>query len=162
VGWKAGCGARGGPGQGPRDLAYAVPVTVIATVWLALFGLILGSFLALAADRLPRGESLVRPRSHCRACGRVLNALDLAPVAGYLLRRGRCATCGARIGWFHPVLEVVCGICMLLPVLLLGPWPGGLLGLVAVGVVGGSAARLTASGRAARLSNRIRKSNSRR
>jgi Bacterial Peptidase A24 N-terminal domain len=142
-------------------LAYAVAVAVVAAVWLTLLGLVLGSFLALAGDRLPRGESLARPRSHCRACGRVLNALDLLPVAGYLLRRGRCATCGAPIGWFHPVLEIACGICMLVPVLLLGPWPGGLAGLVTVGVVGGAAARLTASGKAAKVGNRIRKSNSR-
>jgi len=45
----------------------------------------------VAADRVPRGESIVRPRSHCRSCGRLLTVVDLLPVAGYLLRRGRCA-----------------------------------------------------------------------
>jgi prepilin signal peptidase PulO-like enzyme (type II secretory pathway) len=135
-------------------------MTVFATVWLTMLGLLLGSFLTLVADRLPRGESLARPRSHCRSCGRVLNALDLVPVAGYVLRRGRCATCGARIGWFHPVMEGSCGICMLVPVLLLGPLAGGLVGLLAVGAVGGLSARLTASRRASRLGNRVRKSNS--
>ena len=55
--------------------------------YLVLVALLIGSFINLAADRLPRGESVVSPRSHCRSCGRVLNVVDLFPVAGYLVRR---------------------------------------------------------------------------
>ncbi|HEX2679843.1 MAG TPA: prepilin peptidase, partial [Candidatus Dormibacteraeota bacterium] len=55
--------------------------------YLVFVGLMLGSFINLAADRLPRHESVVAPRSHCRACGRELNFVDLLPVVGWLLRR---------------------------------------------------------------------------
>ena len=104
--------------------------------YLVLVGLMLGSFINLAADRLPRGESIVRPRSHCRSCRRVLTVVDLLPVVGYLLRRGRCATCGARIGPASPVIEVVSGACMLAALVWLGLWPGALVGIILVTLLG--------------------------
>ena len=105
-------------------------------LYLVFLGLMLGSFINLAADRLPRGESVIRPRSHCRACGRQLNALDLAPVAGYLIRGGRCATCRTPIGASAPLVEFVAGCCMVVAIALLGLWPGGAVGLVLVGLWG--------------------------
>src|SRR2546423_10728296 len=87
---------------------------------LVLVALLVGSFINLAADRLPRGESLVRPRSHCRSCGRVLNFVDLIPLGGYLIRRGRCATCGVSIGAASPALEALCGLSMLVSLGVLG------------------------------------------
>jgi prepilin signal peptidase PulO-like enzyme (type II secretory pathway) len=98
------------------------------TAYLGIVGMLLGSFINLAADRLPRGESLLRPRSHCRACGRQLNLVDLLPVAGYLLRRGRCASCGAPIGVLAPLVEAVSGATMLFPALALGPGRGAVVG----------------------------------
>ena len=104
--------------------------------YLVLVAMLLGSFINLAADRLPRGESLVMPRSHCRLCGRVLNGLDLVPVAGYLLRGGRCATCGIGIGISSPIVEAACGLVMAAAVIRLGLWPGALAGLAAVALIG--------------------------
>lgn len=119
--------------------------------YLVLVGLLLGSFINLAADRVPRGESVVWPRSHCRSCGRQLNTVDLLPVLGYLLRAGRCATCRTPIGASAPVVEAVAGACMLAGVVFLGLWPGALAGLVLVGgwglAVTGLAARRLASER---------------
>ena len=89
----------------------------------------LGSFINLAADRAPRGESLVRPGSHCRACGRRLNVLDLLPVVGYLVRRGRCATCGSPISVAAPVIEAVSGGLMVAAIAWRGLWPGAAAGL---------------------------------
>ncbi len=106
------------------------------SVYLVLVGLMLGSFINLAADRMPRGESIVRPRSHCRSCGRVLTVVDLLPVAGYLLRGGRCATCGARIGPASPVVEAVAGACMLAALGWLGLWPGAIAGFALVALLG--------------------------
>jgi prepilin signal peptidase PulO-like enzyme (type II secretory pathway) len=105
-------------------------------VYLVLVALLLGSFINLAADRLPRRESIIRPRSHCRSCGRVLNTVDLAPVAGYLVRGGRCASCGVSIGLTSPAVEAVCGGAMLASVALLGPWRGAVVGFAAVALVG--------------------------
>ena len=104
--------------------------------YLVLVALLMGSFINLAADRLPRGESVVRPRSHCRSCGRVLDAMDLMPVGGYLVRGGRCASCGIPIGISSPVVEALCGAAVLAPVALLGPWPGAPVGFAVVLVIG--------------------------
>jgi len=113
-----------------------VGVAPILTAYLVLVGLMLGSFINLAADRLPRRESLITPRSHCRSCGRELNVVDLLPIAGYALRGGRCATCGAAIGATSPVVEALCGAAMLAPLALLGAWPGAVVGFAAVSLVG--------------------------
>lgn len=114
-----------------------VEVGVPITVYVVFVGLMLGSFINLAADRVPRGESLVRPRSHCRACGRTLNTLDLAPVLGYLVRRGRCASCRAPIGVASPLIEATCGVLMLAAVASEGLWRGALVGLALVFAFGG-------------------------
>ena len=104
--------------------------------YLVLVALLLGSFINLAADRVPRGESVVTPRSHCRHCGRQLNTIDLLPILGYLLRRGRCATCRAEIGLSSPLVEAACGAGMMAALLWLGLWPGALAGLVAIAAAG--------------------------
>jgi len=114
-------------------MATAIP---FVNAYLVLVGLMLGSFINLAADRFPRRESLVTPPSHCRACGRRLNVIDLLPVVGYLLRRGRCATCGVPIGSSAPIVEAVAGGCMVLALIWLGPWPGAAVGLALIAVWG--------------------------
>jgi leader peptidase (prepilin peptidase)/N-methyltransferase len=116
-------------------LVEAVVVDALSA-YLVLVALLAGSFINLAADRLPRGESVVRPRSHCRTCGRVLNLVDLTPVAGYVVRGGRCAGCGVAIGIVSPAVEALCGVAMLASVVLLGPWPGAVAGFAVVSVVG--------------------------
>jgi leader peptidase (prepilin peptidase)/N-methyltransferase len=124
--------------------------------YLAVVALLLGSFINLAADRLPRHESLVRPRSHCRSCGRVLNLVDLIPVGGYVIRGGRCAGCGVSIGASSPAVEALCGFLMLAPLAVLGLVPGALVGGAAVTVVGVAAVGLSfARNRRARLGSRL-------
>ena len=62
-----------------------------------LLGAPMGSFAALLADRLPRGEPVVFARSSCRNCGQVLRWWDMIPIFSYIWLRGRCARCGAAI-----------------------------------------------------------------
>ncbi|MGH9862211.1 MAG: prepilin peptidase, partial [Candidatus Acidiferrales bacterium] len=62
-----------------------------------LFGLCVGSFLNVCIHRLPKGESIVRPGSHCRHCQRAIAAYDNIPLLSYLLLRGRCRHCRAPI-----------------------------------------------------------------
>lgn len=69
----------------------------VAAVIAALFGLVLGSFVGVVADRVPRKESVVRPPSHCTACGTPLRPFDNIPLVSYLVLRGRCHSCGVRI-----------------------------------------------------------------
>jgi prepilin signal peptidase PulO-like enzyme (type II secretory pathway) len=108
----------------------------VIQAYVVVVAMLLGSFINLAADRAPRGESLVRPRSHCRACGRVLNVLDLVPVAGYMIRRGRCASCYEPIGASSPLVEAAAGGGMVAALAWLGLWPGAALGFVLVALLG--------------------------
>jgi len=73
----------------------------------ALIGLIIGSFLNVVAWRLPRGESLVRPRSKCPGCGVQVKPYDNIPLVSWLLLRGRCRGCGEKISARYPVVEAV-------------------------------------------------------
>ena len=68
-------------------------------LWLIrfLFGACIFSFLGVVADRLPRGEGIVKGRSHCTACGRVLTPAELFPCVSFLALRGRCKGCGTPI-----------------------------------------------------------------
>jgi leader peptidase (prepilin peptidase)/N-methyltransferase len=69
----------------------------VAAIIAAVFGLLIGSFVGVVADRVPRKESIVRPSSHCTACSAPLRAIDNVPVVSYLVLRGRCRACGAQI-----------------------------------------------------------------
>ncbi len=75
-----------------------------------LLGLAVGSFLNVVIHRLPRGESIVYPPSHCPACGARLGAAELVPVVSYLVQRGRCRHCGARISPRYPLVELLTGL----------------------------------------------------
>ena len=82
---------------------------ILGTILAALFGLAFGSFLNVCLSRWPQGESIVRPPSHCRACGRTLVWWENIPVASWLVLRGRCRTCGARIGARYIAVELAVG-----------------------------------------------------
>jgi leader peptidase (prepilin peptidase)/N-methyltransferase len=69
----------------------------VAAVVAGVFGLLIGSFVGVVADRVPRKESIVRPPSHCTSCDAPLRTLDNIPVVSYLVLRGRCHACGAHI-----------------------------------------------------------------
>jgi leader peptidase (prepilin peptidase)/N-methyltransferase len=73
----------------------------------ALFGLLIGSFLNVVAWRLPRGESLVKPRSKCPGCDTQLKAYDNIPLFSWLVLRGRCRNCKTSISARYPVVEAV-------------------------------------------------------
>jgi leader peptidase (prepilin peptidase)/N-methyltransferase len=70
-----------------------------------LLGLAVGSFLNVVIHRVPRDESLVRPGSHCPACGNAVRRRHNVPVLGWLLLRGRCADCSAPISARYPLVE---------------------------------------------------------
>jgi leader peptidase (prepilin peptidase)/N-methyltransferase len=90
------------------DAASLVSAGALGGVALAL-GLVVGSFLNVVIHRLPRGESIVHPRSHCPACGHVIAAWENVPVLSYLWLRGRCRGCAARISPRYPLVELLTG-----------------------------------------------------
>lgn len=80
-----------------------------AAAWpcaLGLLGAIFGSFIAALVIRWPHGRSVMRGRSACDACGRTLRPAELVPVLSFLVQRGRCRGCGARIDPTHVAIEL--------------------------------------------------------
>jgi leader peptidase (prepilin peptidase)/N-methyltransferase len=73
-------------------------------------GLLFGSFLNVCISRLPRGESIVKPRSHCMACGRSIRWYDNIPVLSWIILRARCRDCKAQIPWRYPAVELAIGL----------------------------------------------------
>jgi leader peptidase (prepilin peptidase) / N-methyltransferase len=80
--------------------------TTVVVIACAVMGLLIGSFLTVVVDRVPRGGSVMAPPSACGACGSRLTALDLVPVASWLVLRGKCRHCGNPIGVEPIVIEL--------------------------------------------------------
>jgi leader peptidase (prepilin peptidase)/N-methyltransferase len=78
-----------------------------AAVFGGVLGAIFGSFLNVLAYRLPRRESLVRPRSRCANCGTPVRPYDNIPILSWLLLRGRCRSCSAAISPRYPLVEAL-------------------------------------------------------
>jgi leader peptidase (prepilin peptidase)/N-methyltransferase len=95
-------------------------------------GLLLGSFLNVVAYRLPRGESLSVPASHCPSCEAPIKPYDNIPVLSWLLLRGRCRSCRSAIPWRYPLVELGTALLMALTVLVLGADRDAWLGLAFV------------------------------
>ena len=79
-----------------------------------ILGLIIGSFLNVVIYRLPRGESLVYPPSHCTNCGHKLSPLELIPLISYIFLKGRCKSCGAKISIRYPLIELLTAIIFII------------------------------------------------
>lgn len=80
------------------------------TIFIFLFGLVFGSFYNVVGLRVPQKESIVHPPSHCTKCQRRLTALDLVPVLSYVFLGGKCRSCGNKISWVYPVIELMTGV----------------------------------------------------
>jgi leader peptidase (prepilin peptidase)/N-methyltransferase len=74
-----------------------------------IFGLVVGSFLNVVVWRVPRGESVVRPPSHCPGCDHEVRPRDNVPLASWLLLRGKCRDCGMHISARYPLVEALTG-----------------------------------------------------
>ena len=79
-------------------------------LFVFFFGAIIGSFLTVIIDRLPKGESVISGRSHCDHCRRTLNALDLIPLFSYIFLRGQCRYCHKKLSLYYPIIECVTGL----------------------------------------------------
>jgi prepilin signal peptidase PulO-like enzyme (type II secretory pathway) len=88
---------------------------LLGAAFLLPLGAALGSFFEVVLDRVPRGESLLWPPSHCRTCRRRLTADELVPVISYLAQRGRCRACDTPIGRGVPIREALSGLALALP-----------------------------------------------
>jgi leader peptidase (prepilin peptidase)/N-methyltransferase len=87
-----------------------------ALIFAAAFGSVIGSFLNVVVWRLPRGESLSQPGSHCPKCETPIKPYDNLPVLGWLLLRGRCRSCRAPISSRYPLVEAATAVLYVLVV----------------------------------------------
>ena len=82
-----------------------VDMTALAIAFAAVCGAMLGSFINVVIYRLPRGESLVAPGSHCPSCNTAVKPYDNVPVLAWLWLRGRCRACRSAISPRYPLVE---------------------------------------------------------
>lgn len=84
-------------------------LTVFLYIVIFLYGIVIGSFLNVLIFRIPKKENIVQS-SHCMNCGRKLGWRDMVPVFSYIILRGRCRQCGARISIQYPLIEALNGV----------------------------------------------------
>ncbi len=108
-------------------------------ILIGLFGLVFGSFLNVCISRLPKGESIVLPRSHCPKCNHAIRWYDNVPVVSFLILRGRCRDCQTHISALYPSVEVLSAVVLILTFYVYGLGPEfikyGLLGMLLVVLV---------------------------
>jgi leader peptidase (prepilin peptidase)/N-methyltransferase len=105
---------------------------VTGAAFAAVLGAVLGSFLNVVAHRLPRKRSVVRPGSRCPSCEAPVRAYDNVPVLSWLVLRGRCRDCGARISGRYPLVEAATAALLAAVVLAKGAEPKTLPALALV------------------------------
>ncbi|MEH6942790.1 prepilin peptidase [Bacillus sp. JJ722] len=98
----------------------------LTVIYLAFVGLIFGSFFSVVGLRVPLKQSIVRPRSSCPNCKRMLTGKELIPVVSYLIQGGRCRSCKAPISPIYITVEIVTAILFAITPLLIG-WSSEIL-----------------------------------
>lgn len=96
-----------------------------------IMGLVFGSFANVLIARMPKNESIIRPRSHCPHCGHTIRFWENVPLLSFVILRGRCSACKKRISYRYPLVELLMGLLFVLPVyrygwdfyVLLRDWP---------------------------------------
>ena len=86
----------------------------IFPITIFILGLLIGSFLNVCIYRIPRGESIAYPASHCTSCGNDIMFYDLIPVISWILLRGKCRNCKEKISIRYALVELVTAILFLL------------------------------------------------
>ena len=81
--------------------------------WLFALGASIGSFLNVVVYRLPLRISLIEPGSHCPACKHRIRWFDNVPILGWLMLRGRCRDCSAKISVRYPIVEAITAVLFL-------------------------------------------------
>jgi len=88
-------------------------VDIVLAIFVFLIGISIGSFLNVCIYRMGKEESVVRPASHCPQCKKPIRSKDNIPLLSYLLLRGRCRDCGAKISFRYFFIELLTGVVFL-------------------------------------------------
>ena len=86
------------------------PMPALITVFIFIYGIVIGSFLNVCIYRIPQKEDIVRESSHCMSCGHRLKWYDLVPLFSYLFLKGKCRYCGSKLSKQYPIVEALNGI----------------------------------------------------
>lgn len=95
-------------------------MNISIAVLFFIVGIVFGSFYNVVGYRLPKGESLIYPPSHCTKCNHRLSPLELIPVFSFLFLGGKCKNCKQKISWFYPIFEFSSGVLFSLSYLRFG------------------------------------------
>lgn len=95
-------------------------MTIIIAVLATVLGAALGSFFNVLIDRVPRQASIVKPPSHCTSCGKSLPAWQNIPILSYIMLKGKCKFCGAKIHWHHLAVEILTPVLFLALLVIYG------------------------------------------
>lgn len=83
---------------------------VTIAIFIAIFGILIGSFLNVVIYRIPKGESIVFPASKCQSCHTPLKWYHNVPIFSWLFLRGKCGFCSDKISAQYPIVELLTGI----------------------------------------------------
>ena len=75
-----------------------------------IFGSIMGSFFYVIAVRVTKGESILKPRSHCEKCGHILKWYELIPIISFLIQGGKCRNCKTKLNIGYIFMEICTGV----------------------------------------------------
>ncbi|WP_078379522.1 prepilin peptidase [Sutcliffiella halmapala] len=93
---------------------------VLYIFYIMIFALLLGSFYNVVGLRIPKGMSIVAPRSHCTSCKQTLTGIDLIPVLSYVFSKGRCRYCQKSVSPIYPLFELLTAVLFVLAPLFMG------------------------------------------
>lgn len=100
-----------------------------------IIGTVFGSFYNVVGYRLPKGESIIYPSSHCPNCNNKLKTLELIPVLSYIFQKGKCKHCQTKISTFYPLFELLTGILFALSYIAFGLTPNLLIALTFISML---------------------------
>lgn len=89
-------------------------MNIILAIFSFILGAILASFGGVIIARVPNGESIVKPQSHCSNCNNNLKWYDNIPILSFIILRGKCRYCKSKIGYFYFIIEILGGLSFLL------------------------------------------------
>ncbi len=104
-------------------------------IFLFVMGTIFGSFYNVVGYRLPKGESIVFPPSHCTNCNHKLTFFELIPILSYVFQGGKCKHCHQKISLFYPIFETLTGILFVLCYISFGLTPQLIIALTFVSLM---------------------------
>jgi len=95
-------------------------MNLVLIIMFFIIGIVFGSFYNVVGYRIPKGESILYPPSHCTKCKHKLGIFELIPILSYVFLRGKCKSCKTKISMFYPLFEFFTGLCFVLSYVVFG------------------------------------------